>query len=256
MGLLDKIFGAKDEPQASKEKGTQMQNSAQVLNLAEQNLGAKTAQSLKAKPNAPRKSTANLNIPTPTQSEIEKWLGQWHKGQAMENYRTQESALNKLFHRTYPRNDDLDEILVKVATLNDFYSTNIYNIFAVAKHILGVASVDERLKSGDESLVSEIATININSKKKYFYSFASKFCSHHNDKDYAIYDSFVDKMLFYFQKRDKFGDFKKDDLKNYATFKKALNDFRAFYGLQCDLKQLDMYLWQAGKAHFARYGKE
>ena len=63
-------------------------------------------------------------------------------------------------------------------------------------------------------------------------------------------------MLFYFQKRDKFGDFKKDDLKNYATFKKALNDFRAFYGLQCDLKQLDMYLWQAGKAHFARYGKE
>ena len=78
---------------------------------------------------------------------------------------------------------------------------------------------------------AQTATININGKKKYFYSFASKFCSHHNDKDYAIYDSFVDKMLFYFQKRDKFGDFKKDDLKNYATFKKALNDFRAFYGL-------------------------
>lgn len=130
MGLLDKIFGAKDEPQASKEKRTQMQNSTQALNLAEQNLGAKTAQSLETKAHTPRKSTANLNIPTPTQSELEKWLGQWHKGQAMENYRTQESALNKLFHHTYPRNDDLDEILVKVATLNDFYSTNIYNIFA------------------------------------------------------------------------------------------------------------------------------
>ena len=62
-----------------------MQNSTQAFNSAEQNLGAKTAQSLKTKPNAPRKSTANLNIPTPTQSEIEKWLGQWHKGQAMEN---------------------------------------------------------------------------------------------------------------------------------------------------------------------------
>lgn len=106
MGLLDKIFGAKDEPQASNEKGTQMQNSAQALNLAGQNLGAKTAQSLETKARTPRKSTANLNIPTPTQSEIEKWLGQWHKGQAMENYRTQENALNKLFHRTYPRNDD------------------------------------------------------------------------------------------------------------------------------------------------------
>ncbi len=67
----------------------------------------------------------------------------------MENYRKQESALNKLFYRTYPRNDDLDEVLVKVATLNDFYSTNIYNIFVVAKHILGIANIDKRLANGE-----------------------------------------------------------------------------------------------------------
>ena len=143
-----------------------------------------------------------------------------------------------------------------MATLNDFYSTNIYNIFAVAKHILGVAGVDERLKNGDESLVGDIANISINGKVKYFYSFATKFCSHHNEKEFAIYDSYVAQMLSYFQKHDKFGVFKREDLKDYAKFKKALNDFRAFYGLKCDLKQLDGYLWQAGKTHFARYDKE
>ncbi|MGX3012248.1 hypothetical protein ACWIUD_11995 [Helicobacter sp. 23-1044] len=173
----------------------------------------------------------------------------------MENYREQESALYTLFHRTYPRNDNLDEILVKVATLNDFYSTNIYNIFAVAKHIKGVLGVDLRLQNGDENLVGEIAKVSINGKVKHFYSFATKFCSHHNEADFAIYDSYVEKMLLYFQRRDRFGDFKSADLRDYGRFKKALNDFKAFYGLDCDLKQLDMYLWQAGKKHFAKYKK-
>ncbi|MGX2983695.1 hypothetical protein [Helicobacter sp. 23-1045] len=202
-----------------------------------------------------RISTANLNIPTPNQSELQKWVNEWHKGQTMENYREQESSLNKLFHRTYPRNDDLDDILAKVATLNDFYSTNIFNIFAVAKHIKGVVGVDLRLQNGDENLVGEIATVSINGKVKHFYSFATKFCSHHNEADFAIYDSYVEKMLLYFQKRDRFGDFKGADLRDYGRFKKALNDFKAFYGLDCNLKQLDMYLWQAGKKHFSKYKK-
>lgn len=235
MGILDKIFG-KDEVQGGK------------ANLAPANVaqGGKAPKERKA-----RKMNANLNITTPTQSEVQKWIGLWS-----EQGKSQESALNKLFHHTYPHNNDLDEVLVKVATLNDFYSTNIYNIFAVAKHIYGLSRIDERLKKGDESLVGAIAQITINGKAKYLYSFATKFCSHHNDKDYAIYDSYVEKMLWHFQKRDKFSDFVKEDLRDYAKFKKALNDFKAFYGLQCDLKQLDMYLWQAGKMHFAKYRKE
>ena len=262
MGFFDKIFGVnKDSVQDSKQDSPHLQNLAKdspkdsAHNSRESSVDLpKDSKQNTPKPRTPRKSTANLNIPTPTQSEMQKWVDEWHKGQAMENYRKQESALNKLFYRTYPRNDNLDEILVKVATLNDFYSTNIYNIFAVAKHILGVADIDLRLQKGDECLVNEIA--NVAELGKNFYSFATKFCSHHNEADFAIYDSYVEKMLCYFQKRDRFGNFKKDDLKNYATFKKALNDFKAFYALDCNLKQLDMYLWQAGKKHFARYGKE
>lgn len=197
-----------------------------------------------------RKSNANLNIATPNQNEMQKWIGLWS-----EQSNSQDSALHKLFHRTYLHNNDLDEVLVKVATLNDFYSTNIFNIFAVAKHILSISRIDSRLQSGDESLVGAIAQISINGKAKYLYSFATKFCAHHNDKDFAIYDSYVEKMLWHFQTHDRFGDFVREDLRDYGAFKKALNDFRVFYALKCDLKQLDRYLWLAGKTHFARYGK-
>lgn len=261
MGFFDKIFGeSKDLAQDSKQNlahdSTHLQNLAKDLpkdsshDLRESSVDlAVDSKQNTTKPRKIRKSTANLNIPTPNQSELQKWIGKWS-----EVGLSQERALNKLFYRTYPRNDDLDDILVKVATLNDFYSTNIYNIFAVARHILGIANIDKRLANGDESLVNEIA--NVLELGKNFYSFATKFCSHHNESDFAIYDSYVEKMLLYFQKRDRFGDFKSADLRDYGRFKKALNDFKAFYDLDCGLKELDMYLWQAGKKHFAKYGKE
>lgn len=231
MGILDRLFG----------KNSKINNESQIQNTSD-----KTTKIRKI-----RKLNANLNIDTPTQSEMQKWIGLWS-----EQSNSQDSALHKLFHHTYPHNNDLDEVLVKVATLNDFYSTNIFNIFAVAKHILSIPNIDSRLQSGDENLVGAIAQITINGKAKYLYSFATKFCAHHNDKDFAIYDSYVEKMLWHFQKCNRFSNFVRDDLRDYTKFKKTLNDFRTFYGLKCNLKQLDRYLWLAGKTHFARYDKK
>lgn len=193
-------------------------------------------------------------IPKPTQKELEKWLDNWEK---MENYRNQENALNKLFHETYPKNNDINEILIKVATLNDFYSTHILNIFKVAEHIKNIENLDDRLQKGDEKLVKEIAKVglkNKNGKKIIFYSFATKFCSHHNDKDFAIYDRYVEKILMHFKKLDNFSKnfTKKEDLKEYSNFKSILFDFRVYYKLEdCNLKKLDRYLWQLGRKYFA-----
>ena len=167
-------------------------------------------------------------ISKPNQQKLELWLEKWEK---MENYRNQESALNKLFHCTYPKNVDLDEILVKVATLNDFYSTHIFNLFVVAKHIMGIKNLDERLKNGDEKLVDEIAKSglkNKNGKEITFYSFATKFCSHHNDEKFAIYDSYVEKVLLHFKNKDKFSDFKRDDLKNTLNLSEFWGILRRF----------------------------
>ena len=255
MGFFDKIFGNRSESNKSKDsaqdsKQNITQDSTKYSHDSRESIinSAKDSKQNTTKPRKIRKNYANLNIATPCKDEMQKWINLWS-----EQSKSQDSALHKLFHHTYPRNDDLDEVLVKVATLNDFYSTNIYNIFAVARHILGIVDIDSRLQNGDERLVNEIA--NVVELGKNFYSFATKFCSHHNEIDYAIYDSYVEKMLIYFQKRDKFGNFKKDDLRDYGRFKKALNDFKIFYALDCNLKELDRYLWQAGKSHFAKYGK-
>ena len=57
----------------------------------------------------------------------------------------------------------------------------------------------------------------------------------------------------HFKKEDNFFEFKKADLKIYENFKNILEKFRIFYDLEdYDLKQIDKYLWQAGKEYFPR----
>lgn len=185
----------------------------------------------------------------PSEAEVKKYLNKWD---SLENYVLQESALDKLFFNTYPNNKDINDILIKAAALNDFYSTNIFSIFPVAKHILNL-NIDERLKNKDTSLVNDIAKVEINGKVKNFYSFATKYCSHHYPLDYPIYDSYVEKVLILLNKRDAFSKFKKEDLKDYTKFKRVVIDFRAFYNLnQFTLKDIDRYIWQLGKEYLPR----
>ena len=150
----------------------------------------------------------------PSQSEVEKYLSRWD---SLENYVLQENALDKLFFNTYPENDDIDEILIKVSALNDFYSTNIFSVFPVAKHILSL-NIDEAIKNADESIVNKVALVNMNGKMINFYSFATKYCSHHFPNDYPIYDTYVEKVLVALNKRDRFSKFRKVDLKNFSFF--------------------------------------
>lgn len=194
------------------------------------------------------------DVPQPSIAEVEKYLRTWDE---LESYHLQEDALDKLFFNLCPENTDISDILLKAAVLNDFYSTNIYAIFPVAKHILDL-NVDARLQAGDESLVEDVQNVTIGGKPLKLYSFATKYCSHHNPEDYPIYDSYVDKVLCYFRDVDGFASFRGEDLKSYADFKRILREFRAFYDLeQFGLKEIDKYLWQFGKEYFPNsYGKK
>ena len=164
-----------------------------------------------------------IDIPSPNKDIIEKYLIKWDNLE--EHYIWQESSLDKLFHDDYKTNTDLNEILIKCSCLNDFYSTNIFLIYPVAKNIYDL-KIDQRLKDGDASLVNDIANVEISGKQKYFYSFASKYCSHHNAVKFPIYDYFVEKMLMYFKKKDKFAKFVEDDLKDYIKFRNVLLEFK------------------------------
>lgn len=191
-----------------------------------------------------------IDIPSPNKDIIEKYLIKWDNLE--EHYIWQESSLDKLFHDDYKTNTDLNEILIKCSCLNDFYSTNIFLIYPVAKNIYDL-KIDKRLKDGDASLVNDIANVEISGKQKYFYSFASKYCSHHNAVKFPIYDYFVEKMLMYFKKKDKFAKFVKDDLKDYIKFRNVLLEFKKFYDIdEFNLRDIDKYLWIAGKEYFPK----
>lgn len=193
---------------------------------------------------------AKRKHPVPSDEQVEFYLAQW---EGLEDYRLQENAFNRLFFELSPENKDISDILLKVSVLNDFYSTNIFKVFPVAKHILSL-QIDNRLKYGDVTLVDDIKRVEISGKTRNFYSFATKYCSHHKPLDYPIYDSYVDEVLRYYRKEDSFATFKNDDLKEYTRFKSILEEFRDFYQLdKYSLKELDKYVWQLGKTHFNKY---
>ncbi len=132
------------------------------------------------------------------------------------------------------------------------------SVVSIAERILSL-DVDERLRRGDLSVVADIRKSQINGEEKDLYSFASKYCSHHNPTAYPVYDYYVDRVLRYFQKKDGFCAFAVAELKDYPRFKEILLKFRSHYGLErFTMKQIDRYLWQLGKKYFPKkygYGK-
>lgn len=192
-------------------------------------------------------------LPMPSIAQVEHYLAKWD---GLEDYSFQEEALGKLFFRLCPENTCIEDILLKVSTLNDFYSTHIYSTYPVAKHILAL-DIDERLWAGDLALVKEIQKVTVKGTERNLYSFASKYCSHHNPLAFPIYDSYVDEMVYRFMKQDHFAHFQRSDLKDYQRFYEILLAFRFFYGLEkYNLKEIDKYLWQLGKDILRKYEKK
>jgi hypothetical protein len=192
----------------------------------------------------------------PAQPTVESVQGCLQKWETLEKYTFQEASLGLLFQKFCPYNNDIIHVLLKVSALNDFYSTNIFDTHAVAKHIATTKNVDDRIAVGDHSLVNQIASVTIGGKTRNFYSFASKYCNHHRPEAFPIYDSYVEKMLLHFQTTDQFSKFSKDALKQYVRFVEIVMLFRKHYFLeQFTLRQIDIFLWLAGKDAFGRFNK-
>src|SRR3972149_1834645 len=99
---------------------------------------------------------------TPSPSLMSEYLGRWEQ---IENYKLQEASLGLLFHSLCPENKKIEHVLLKVSALNDFYSTNIFDTYAVAKHILN-KNIDASLEDNNYSLVNDMAHISIKGRTK------------------------------------------------------------------------------------------
>ncbi len=165
-------------------------------------------------------------------------------------YNDQKRVIVKLFQNCVKENKTIEDILIKVSAINQFDSTNIFDIHTVANHILSL-NIDERLGSNDLSLVKDIAYVTIKDKLKYFYSFATKYCAHHSQEIYPIYDSYVSKILVHFKKQYQFATFKVVDLKNYQIFNDTIEAFINFFELnEYKKSEIDRYLWLLGKKYY------
>lgn len=104
---------------------------------------------------------------------------------------------------TFPRNDDINTIAMKISVIDVTNSTNLsrykskISLYDLAKVILEIPNFDERLAAGDPELVNIIAR---NTGAINLFSFASKYCTYHNveiyeQDDYSIFDGIVKETL-------------------------------------------------------------
>lgn len=186
----------------------------------------------------------------PSLAKMRAYHAKWHK---MADYVAQEAALDRLFildPSTRP-NTDMSVVMIKCAVLNDFYSTNIYKVHSVARKICGIKNLDARLADGDLSLVDEIADVD----GRRNYSFATKYCSHHQPSRFPIYDRYVDRVL-----RALSGQHKEmpdcGDLRDYPHFVDVVDSFMdIFHFAGKTYKDVDRYLWLLGRECFNAYKK-
>ncbi|MEV1329900.1 hypothetical protein AB0J20_10030 [Micromonospora costi] len=186
-------------------------------------------------------------IPTPSPDQVRKYLARWREG---DNEKI-DAALQIVFH-AMPRNDDLGEVGVKVAALNGLYSTNIFGVVQVARHIIAL-DIDAILADNIvvPDLVERIANVDFGGKRRRNYSFATKYCNFHRPDVYPIYDSLVVGVLSALLKQgEKFDTFTPGEHwgTDYAIWHRSISRFRTHYGLdEYSMRDLDKYLWMVGK---------
>jgi|SRR5581483_5107301 len=157
-----------------------------------------------------------------------------------------EHALADLFSQ-YPTNGNHAHVLLKVVALNRLYSTNIFRIYDVARHVFTHGEeIDSALADGSPGAVDKLAfVITATRKKRTYYSFASKYCSWHNELAYPIWDSRVEKYLRLLRKSPfaAFLGHEPDSWMEYAGFLETMTKFRAFYRLEAfSFKEIDKFL--------------
>ena len=146
-----------------------------------------------------------------------------------------------------------DAVYLKCSALTDFYSTRIPSdeLAKIAKQIVkNHALIDAWLSAGDNKVVEAICGFVVRNN----YSFATKYANWHNHLDFPIYDSFVCELLCCLRQcamRDLFD--KKEDLKDYACFRKVLQKVVSHFNLTfckdpngkdgINYKLLDKFLW-------------
>lgn len=206
-----------------------------------------TIDALDAKLRGGAAAADNKTLPRPTPYLVRQKVAEFEADR--ECYDT-DAAIDLLI-KTFPHNTKIEEVLLKVAAINQLYNAGVYTraIYAVAKLIQGL-DVDTKLDQGSIDLVGEIGHSEIEGEN-HRYVFATKYCHWHRPLVYPIYDDVVADLIWKYQKKHKFDDFLKRDLwsQDYQRYKGIVEKFIDYYGLgPVSFRHLDKFLWRHGRA--------
>lgn len=159
----------------------------------------------------------------------------------LEQWKAADRVLDYL-GKTIPENTDLDRVLLKVAALNQLYGTNVYDLYAMAQHIVEIFSWE---RTWDEcSLVEQIAYLEASGRRHQ--SFASKYCHFFVDsKQFPLFDRYVPVVVRMHLGK---GNYRcKTTDRTYRNFYADLNRLRAGISFSPTIRELDHYLWLRGQ---------
>jgi hypothetical protein len=157
-----------------------------------------------------------------------------------------ESTLRELI-ATYRENTKIEHVLTKVITINALYHARVLDVdlHPLAVHISTIKDLDAKLKQGNSDAVDAIWQSQ--GTRKHYFSFATKFCSWHNQEAYAIYDLNMWEALRAYKSKELGFQFKDSECKDYACFHAIVKRFTATYDLEgYSLKDVDKFLWLVG----------
>ena len=166
-------------------------------------------------------------------NSIHRRLGQWF---------TTDRALNLMAERLPGFGGE--ETLLKVATINQLYGTNVFAVVRMATHVTDLMASHPQM---DYRLVEEMASLPLKpgqrSQRRYV-SFASKFCHFFVDTErFPIYDSYAAKTLMHHLGRHLVI---RNVVHPYMAYLANLGRLRDWARLDCTVRELDRYLWLAG----------
>ncbi len=144
----------------------------------------------------------------------------------------------------YPFSTDLEEVLLKVAVLNDLYHTHLSAPFKMARHITSLTGLDDFIKQGKPQAVSQIATVSFSKTSPLdVYIFATKYCFMSHPQAYFIYDPMVQAQLV---KYLNLSSLETAALKDYSFFSSKMNQLIQRYHITANHTDLDSFLWLSG----------
>jgi hypothetical protein len=181
-------------------------------------------------------------LPTPT-SKIDNACDSFDKEEIVV-----ESTLDALM-TSFPHNREFTHVHIKVIAISQLYRARVKNIDAepLARHIWSIPNLDDLLAAGSPRVVGLMHDCETTRSK--YYSFATKFCNWHNQKEYSLWDYNVDEALWSYRRQGGFAEFKRYELLDYPRFVSIVKEFREHYGLQRhSLKNIDKFLGRVGAA--------